>query len=40
MIYNLIIMNYFGAGERNRTAVSSLEGWHNKPLYDARSFLF
>ena len=26
----------FGAGRENRTLISSLEGWHTKPLYDTR----
>lgn len=25
-----------GAGRENRTLISSLEGWHTKPLYDTR----
>jgi hypothetical protein len=27
----------FGAGIGNRTRISSLEGWHTKPLYDTRN---
>ena len=33
---NQLSYSHHGAGKGNRTLISTLEGWHNKPLYDTR----